>query len=267
MADTTGLKRPKGGWTAVTLKALTKPGFHRDRGDGAAVGLFFRSPPRSAVALVRVGCIGTSRRSSAAQDGWASARFRCSGCSEARDMATAARKSVKLGVDPINERQKAKQAQKVEAAKVMTFEQCAEKYIQAHQAAWSQRHAFQWPASLTNYVHPVVGHLPVAAIDTALVMKVLEPIWGPKNGDRWPCSWPHRVGARLGESQRLPGRWRIRPGGVATSTSCCRPNRSCEPWEHYAALPYAELPQFMAEVRQRDGIAARALEFTASQPP
>jgi integrase len=31
--------------------------------------------------------------------------------------------------------------------------------------------------------------------------------------------------------------------------------------KHHAALPYAELPEFMAALRTQDGVSARALEF------
>jgi hypothetical protein len=63
----------------------------------------------------------------------------------------------------------------------MTFDECAEAYIKAHRAGWrNPKHATQWESSLKTYASPIFGTLPVAAIDTGLVMKVIEPIWQTK---------------------------------------------------------------------------------------
>jgi hypothetical protein len=85
------------------------------------------------------------------------------------------------GIDPIDERL-AKRAQvKVEAAKVMTFRQCAEAYIAAHRTGWKNPvHAKQWPSTLSMYAYPLFGDLPVAEIYTGLVMRAVEPIWTVK---------------------------------------------------------------------------------------
>src|ERR1051325_1961796 len=98
--------------------------------------------------------------------------------SEAREAALKARKALRDGTDPIDERQAKKAAGRVKAAKAMTFADAAERYIGSHEAGWrDSRSALQWRASLRDYVYPTLGKLPVDAIDTGLVMKVLEPIW------------------------------------------------------------------------------------------
>lgn len=64
---------------------------------------------------------------------------------------------------------------------MMTFDQCAEAYITAHRPSWKNaKHADQWTNTLATYASPVFGQLPVAAIDTGLVVKCLNPIWGSK---------------------------------------------------------------------------------------
>ena len=66
----------------------------------------------------------------------------------------------------------------------MTFGQCAEAYIAAHRAGWSNaKHRAQWTSTLESYASPVIGELAVASIHTALVVKVVEPIWKAK--DTW----------------------------------------------------------------------------------
>ena len=96
----------------------------------------------------------------------------------------------------------------------MTFKQCAESYITAHRAGWkSIKHAGQWKATLTAYAYPTFGHLPVASVDVALVMKALEPIWTdkPETASRVRgriesiLDWATARGFRRGEN---PARWR-----------------------------------------------------------
>jgi hypothetical protein len=54
-------------------------------------------------------------------------------------------------------------------------------YIHSHRAGWrNEKHKYQWPATLSAYAYPIIGALPVQAVDTALVFKVLEPIWTTK---------------------------------------------------------------------------------------
>ena len=101
---------------------------------------------------------------------------------EARD---AARALVRQGLDPIEQKAKdrgqAIAIRKIEAAKAITFDQCAESYIRAHEAAWrNPKHRQQWRNTIKTYASPVFGALPVSEIDTNLVLEALEPIWTSK---------------------------------------------------------------------------------------
>src|SRR6516164_7519612 len=103
------------------------------------------------------------------------------GLAEARNRALDARKKRHDGIDPIEARRAERARQRLEAAKAITFKQCAESYIASHKAGWrNDKHASQWPATLSAYAYPVIGALPVQAVDTALVHKVLAPIWTRK---------------------------------------------------------------------------------------
>ena len=100
---------------------------------------------------------------------------------EAREAARECRKMLLAGVDPIEARESVKMQARMEAARGVTFKDCAVAYIKAHETGWrNATHRKQWPATLRAYVYPVIGDLSVAAIDTALVLKVLEPIWSQK---------------------------------------------------------------------------------------
>jgi integrase len=181
---------------------------------------------------------------------------------EARDRARHFRRMVKEGLDPIDDRRARRAAQRAERAKVMTFRECAEAFIAAHQAGWrNAKHAAQWPSTLETYVYPHLAALPVDTIDTSLVMKALEPIWlaKPETAGRVRgriesvLDWAAARGYRTGENA---ARWRGHLENLLPRKLKVRRV------EHHAALPYAELGAFMSELRQQTGVAARALEFT-----
>jgi integrase len=180
---------------------------------------------------------------------------------EARDRARAARRMVADGIDPIDARRAAVAAKRVDAAKTMTFAECAERYIAAHRAGWKNpKHAAQWPSTLATYVYPALASLPVHAVDTALVTRVIDPIWAtkPETASRVRgrieavLDWATARGYRKGEN---PARWRGHLDNLLPARSKVRRVK------HHAALPYAEVGAFMAELRQQEGVAARALEF------
>src|SRR5215469_10049791 len=98
--------------------------------------------------------------------------------SQARERARNLHRQIAEGIDPIDARRAKMTAQAIEAARVITFREAAEQYIAAMRDGWTNRaHARQWPSTLQAHVYPVFGHLPVSAIDTALVMRALEPVW------------------------------------------------------------------------------------------
>jgi integrase len=89
---------------------------------------------------------------------------------EAREL----REQVRDGIDPIEERKVTKVRAALEAAKSKTFEECANAYIEANRAGWkNKKHVQQWQNTLATYAFPKIGQLPIAAIDTGLVLSVL----------------------------------------------------------------------------------------------
>jgi Phage integrase central domain/Arm DNA-binding domain len=100
---------------------------------------------------------------------------------EARERARECRKLRAAGRIPFRNAGAGALKAKLDAAKAMTFKQCAERYIDAQKASWkNDKHAAQWPATLAAYVYPVFGALPVQAVDVGLITKALEPIWTKK---------------------------------------------------------------------------------------
>lgn len=136
------------------------------------------------------------------------------GLAEARRRARKCREQRLDGLDPLEVRKAERQRQRLEAAKAKTFAECAEAYIADHKAGWKNpKHAKQWPATLAAYVYPAFGSLPVQVIDTALVMKAIQPIWTktPETASRVRgriesvLDWATACGYRKGEN---PARWR-----------------------------------------------------------
>lgn len=183
---------------------------------------------------------------------------------DARDKAAALRLQVKSGTDPLAERQRetAEALASAQAAQVagITFKAVAETYIGANEASWrNDKHRQQWRNTLASYVYPIMGELPVADIATAHVLKVLEPIWQdkPETAARirgrieTVLDAAKARGYREGEN---PARWR---GHIAQIL----PARSRLTRGHHKAMPYEAVPAFMAKLREREAMAALALEF------
>lgn len=179
----------------------------------------------------------------------------------ARELAAEQRRLRAEGVSPVERRQEQRNAALVEQAKTVTFRQCAEAYVAAHEPAWrNAKHRQQWRNTLSTYVYPVLGALPVQSVDTSLVLRVLEPIWlaKPETAARVRGRIEQILGyatARKFRTGANPALWR---GHLATIL----PKRSkIAKVQHHAALPYDELGAFMADLRRRDSTSAQCLEF------
>ena len=187
------------------------------------------------------------------------------GLADARKKAGDARLLLSEGQDPLtqrhlNEKRRAA-AEKRATSRSITFDQCAEAYIGAHEISWkNQKHRQQWRNTLATYVSPVFGSIPVQAVDTDHIVKVIEPIWSKKTETARRLrgrievilDWAKVRGFRSGEN---PARWRGHMSHLLPARTKVRPIK------HHAALPYDQLPSFMAELQMVEGTSAAALEF------
>ena len=182
------------------------------------------------------------------------------GLAEARERARLLRQQIKDGIDPLAAKRTAKAERELAVAKALTFAQATQAFYAQHEGQWRNRkHAAQFLSTLSTFAFPVIGNLSVAAIDTGLVLKVLEQKVDAERGYPAGPLWQARPetasrlrgrssGARLGYRARLsPGRQSC---PLAWASSEALPARSGNgKVEHHAALPYAELPAFMADLR------------------
>ena len=235
--------------SARTIAAIRKPGVYRD-----GAGLYLKvGPSGSKTWVYRFMLRGRARwmgLGSADTFSLAEARRRAADC----------RKLLADGVDPLDARKAERAKLALDAAKTFTFTECATAYIGAHRAGWrNKKHVGQWESTLTTYAGPVFGHLPVAQVDTILVLRALEPIWTEK----------HETATRLrGRLEKVldwakvrdctgenPARWK---GHLDKLLPKIEKRKRVK---HHAALLFIQTGAFMAALREQPGTAARALEF------
>jgi integrase len=180
---------------------------------------------------------------------------------DARGKAAALRQQRHGGTDPLEARRAERAQARLETAKGRTFRQVAEEFIARNESGWrNAKHRDQWRNTLATYVYPTLGEIPVAAIDAGLVLQVLDPIWNTK--PETASRVRGRIEAILDAAKVRgfrdgpnPAQWR---GNLALLLPARGKVRKVE---HHAALPYDRIAEFMAVLRTRQGMAARALEF------
>ena len=177
---------------------------------------------------------------------------------DARERARAARLQLLDGIDPID----ARRAERAKATQVDDVQSGRRGLQRVARAKVAQRKASQAISRVACLLRlPCVGRHTVSSIDTAAVLRVVEPIWLSKTETanrvrgriESVLDWATVRGHRSGDN---PARWKGHLAGVLPAPGAVA-RRS-----HYPALPWAQVAAFMAELRMREGVAARALEFT-----
>jgi integrase len=187
---------------------------------------------------------------------------------EARARARAARQLLADGIDPLAAKREERAARAAESAKLISFSEAARAYFDQHEKKWKNaKHRQQFLSTLTEYAFPKIGKLAVSDVDTGAVLRVLEQthngdarLWDavPETANRlrgrieMVLDWATVRGYRSGDN---PARWRGHLSNVLVARGEGRKV------VHHAALEYAKVGDFVAELRIRDGIAVKALEF------
>lgn len=173
---------------------------------------------------------------------------------DAREAASAARVLAKSGVDPI-------QAKRASRRSIPTFTSCAAAYLRAHRHGWKNaKHGRQWVRTLKTYARPALGELNVDKIDTADVLRVLQPIWTNKT------ETAKRVQGRIENildyaaahkyrDPMNPARWRGHLDKLLPKPT------KVKKAVHHPAMPSSEVPTFFAELEAAGSPSARALQF------
>ncbi|WP_441252617.1 tyrosine-type recombinase/integrase [Tardiphaga sp. 71_E8_N1_1] len=179
---------------------------------------------------------------------------------EARDARDEARKMIRNNIDPIDARNAERAAAKLEATRSVTFKVYAEGFIAGREAGWkNDKHRQQWRNSLRDYAYPIIGHVAVADVDTAAVLKVLRPIWDVKKETARRVRGRIEVILNAGKAEELrtgenPALWRGHLDQVLA-------RRKKSEVRHHPALPYEEVPEFWKSLAGEPSDAARMLRW------
>ncbi len=165
---------------------------------------------------------------------------------QAREIGRSARAKLALGIDPIDESRAAKRKLLESKLATITFRDAAKSYIESHQSSWrNAKHGQQWTSTIETYANPKIGHLPVRDVRLQDVLAALKPIWHTKTETAtrvrgriesildWAIAMGYRTESNPAQWKGLLDKLLPAPGKIAKT-------------DHHKALPYAELPAFMA---------------------
>lgn len=237
--------------TAVEVTKLEKPGYYCDGG-----GLYLQvSKSGSKSWIMRYTMAGKP-----CEMGLGS--FQAFTLAEARKRATAQRKLLTDGINPLETKRSDQLTRRMAEASIITFDKAATAYIDSNSPAWrNAKHGDQWRNTIATYASPVIGKLPVSKIDTAHVLRILTPIWLEKTETAVRLrgriekilDWAKAQGYRSGDN---PAAWR----GHLDAGLLPAPSKVADAG-HHAALPWSEIGAFMAALRAMQGSGARAMEI------
>ena len=238
--------------SAVAVRRIAKPGLHAV---GGVAGLLLQVTKAGARSWILRATVGSKRRDIGL------GAFPDVTLAQARHHARETRDKIRQGVDPIAEREAVRQALIASQRARLTFAEAARRKHAAIAGEFrNAKHAKQWLSTLERYAVPIIGDMDVSTIELPHVLGVLEPIWQSKTETAsrvrqrmeavfsWAIVSGHRTGTNPAEWKGNLSEVLAAPAKIAKAT-------------HHRALPWPGMPGFMADLRQRKGTAARALEF------
>ncbi len=238
--------------SATEVRRLTKPGLHAI---GGVSGLLLQVTPSGARSWILRTMVGAKRRDIGLGG------FPDVPLAQARESAREMKAKIREGVDPIAERRAVREALAAAQSKRLTFAEAARRCHAAKESEFrSEKHRKDWLSSLERHAFDAIGDVPVADIDLPRVQQVLDPIWKTRTETatrvrqriETVLNWATVSGFRQGEN---PARWRGNLEAVLPAPTKIRKV------QHQRALPWHEVPAFMSDLKQREGMGARALEF------
>jgi len=228
------------------IARLTKRGYYPD---GSVPGLFFQISASGGRSFVYRYTLNRRQRMMG---------LRCNDDLDvARQRAKDANALVWNGIDPLEVRR-----DRGPTRSAIAFKEVGRLYITAHKPGWkNEKHAAQWEATLEAYVYPNIGDKSVDEIDTPEVLKLLEKIWtnvpetASRVRQRVEAIFDYARASGFRKLDNNPARWRGHLDKLLPArTKIAKP-------EHHPALPHVTLPSFFANLRSREGISAKALQF------
>ena len=183
------------------------------------------------------------------------------GLAEARQAAAGMARKIAEGLNPVSERRKTRSKALTRNLTEVTFKQAAEAYIADHEHGWTHpKHSQQWRNSLETYAYPRLGYVLVEDIEVAHIKAVLDPIWTTKSetASRVRMRLEKVIAAadvKAGRQRKNPATWKGNLDTLLAKLSKVQTVRN------QPAIPFGDMPAFMAELRNMPGAGARALEL------
>ena len=222
---------------------------------GGVAGLLMQITPTNARSWVLRTMVGSKRRE-IGLGGFPDVTL-----AQARERAREAKDAIRQGIDPIEQRRAARAALTAQQARGLTFSRAMEAYLKIKLTEFdNDKHRKQWRASLDAYAVPTLGPMLVSEISVHEIARALEPIWTTKTETasrlrgriEAVMAWATVQGHRDGDN---PARWRGNLDAILPKPS------KLSKVAHHPALNLADVPSWSADLRKRDGMATRALEF------
>jgi integrase len=231
------MPRRAAGLNARKVETLGRPGRHAD---GLGLYLVVKCSGKKSWSLLYT---HSGRRREKGLGGYPAVSL-----AAARKLALKERERLALGEDPLSRRIAAPR-----------FGELADEYIKIHQSGWrNAKHRAQWAMTLSRYAAPLRDKR-VNEIEVADIVNVLAPIWTTK--PETASRLRGRLEAVLDAAKARGHRDGENPAAWRGNLKHLLPRRARLTRGHHAAMPYVQLPEFMADLASRTGTAARALEF------
>ena len=238
--------------TAIEAKRLTKAGRHAV---GTISGLLLVVKETGARSWIMRTMVGDKRRSIGL------GAYPEVSLSIAHEKARAVKDLIEKGIDPMAERRARKAALKKQVMQTISFAEAARQCHKKKEKEFkNEKHVLQWISTINRYADPIIGDLPVSEIGIIEIQAVLKPIWNEKTETATRLrqrleavlSWAEVAGYRTGDN---PAKWKGNLEHLLPKPSKIKKKT------HFKALPWQDIGAFMVELRKRQAMTARALEW------
>ena len=238
--------------SALDIKRIVKPGRYAA---GNVAGLLFVVKDTGSRSWILRTMVGDKRRN-IGLGGYPEVTL-----AKAREKARQMKELIEKGIDPVDQRKARRMALRASQNGRITFAEAARRTHEKKLSEFkNKRHGQDWINSVTRYAFPVIGQIAVDDVDLSHIQSILEPIWSDKTETATRLrqrleqilNWATISGYRKGEN---PARWKGHLDAIFPAPT------KIKKVKHFPALPWKDIHPFVAELRQREGMAARCLEF------